>query len=339
MMKCQICYPYYAVHRHCITVPWRIRRVSDRLKMNDGFDLIGDVLQTLRFRGTIFFRSDLAAPWGISLEQVGTPRFHIALAGDCYVGSDTNEQVAVQEMDIIMLPTGDAHWIADAPGRELVAATRAGAACELGEPLFQNGEISNRLLCGIVNYDQDSSHPLLDTLPSVLHFPKVGPTEPIWMTATLIDTEMSRVGDYSETIVDRLTEVLFLQLLHYQVEHAGNSTGFLAALRDRRVNRALSLIHCDPAFDWTLDSLGQQVGMSRATLVRQFQDAVGVAPMAYVANWRIAKAHNLVRFSTKSFEEIADATGFASARTLGRAYRRRYHYTPRKMRQSAQKTR
>lgn len=311
--------------------------MSDRLNVSDGFDLIGDVLETLRFRGTIFFRSDLAAPWGISLEPVDTPRFHIALAGSCYVAESESEPVAVQEMDIIMLPTGNAHWIADAPGRDLVSATRAGRACELGEPLFQQGEVSNRLLCGIVHYDQDSSHPLLDTLPSLLHFPKLEPKDPIWVTATLIDTEMSRSNDYSVSIVDRLTEVLFLQLLHYQVERAGNATGFLAALQDRRVNKALSLIHRDPAFDWTLDLLGQEVGMSRATLVRQFQDAVGIAPMAYVANWRIAKAHNLVSYSTRSFEDIADATGFASARTLSRSYQRRYGSTPRKMRRAMKK--
>ena len=308
--------------------------MSERLKVDGSIDVIGDVLETLRFRGTIFFRSDLAAPWGISLEPVSTPRFHIALVGNCYVGEGEQESIAVQEMDIVMLPNGSSHWIADAPGRELISASRAGRACELGEPLFQQGEISNRLLCGIVNYDQDSSHPLLETLPNILHFPKLEPTEPIWVTAKLIDEEMSRAHDYSEYIVDRLTEVLFLQLLHYQVQRAGNTTGFLAALQDRRVSKALSIIHRDPTYAWTLEELGQEVGMSRATLVRQFQDAVGAAPMAYVASWRIAKAHNLVRYSTRSFEDIADATGFASARTLSRAYRRRYGRSPRKMRRT-----
>lgn len=308
--------------------------MSDQLNINDGFDVVGDVLETLRFRGSIFFRSDLAAPWGMSLEPAGIPRFHVALSGNCYVGIGTNDPVGVQEMDIIMLPAGNAHWIADEPGRQLVPSSRAGAACELGEPLFQRGVITNRLLCGIVNYDQNSSHPLLETLPDILHFPTLATTEPIWATVTMIDVEMKRAHRYNEFIVDRLTEVLFLQLLHYQVERGGESTGFLAALQDRRIHSALSLIHRDPAFNWTLESLGQRVGMSRATLVRKFQDVVGVAPMAYLADWRIVKAHNLISYSTRSFEDIADATGFASARTLGRAYQRRYGSTPHKNRKS-----
>ena len=128
--------------------------------------MLGDILETLRFRGSLFFRSDLAAPWGMSLSKTG---------------------------------------------RELVPSARAGEACELGNPLFQKGKITNRF----------------------------------------------------SRITDRLTEVLFLQLLnHYVQEHEG-TTGFLAALRDRRVYRALSLIHQEPEFNWTLTSLGERVGMSR----------------------------------------------------------------------------
>ncbi len=51
------------------------------------FDVLGDILDTLRFRGSIFFRSKLAAPWGMSLEKIEEPRFHIALRGNCVIGS------------------------------------------------------------------------------------------------------------------------------------------------------------------------------------------------------------------------------------------------------------
>ena len=88
-------------------------------------------------------------------------------------------------------------------------------------------------------------------------------TGPIWSVVKLIDAEMQGNQNRFSRITDRLTEVLFLQLLnHYVQEHEG-TTGFLAALRDRRVYRALSLIHQEPEFNWTLTSLGERVGMSR----------------------------------------------------------------------------
>jgi len=310
--------------------------VSERLKNDVSFDVLGDVLETLRFRGSIFFRSELAAPWGLKLVPMGVPRFHVALSGNCFVGSEGHETVEVEEMSIVMLPTGDSHWIADQPGRNLVSSARAGEACDLGDPFFQQGEITNRLMCGIVQYDQESPHPLLNSLPDILHIPRLETGQPIWSTVTLIDAEMNRTEGRGGTIVDRLTEVLFLQLLNYYAEQSDEAGGFLVALRDRRLQQALTLIHSEPAFAWSLLSLGERVGMSPATLVRHFKNAVGVAPMTYILNWRIMKAYNLIKYTSTPLEQIAESVGFGSARTLSKSFQRHYHYTPKELRQSLQ---
>ena len=308
--------------------------MPERLNQGPAFDVLGDILETLRFRGSVFFRSDLAAPWGMSLSEMGIPRFHIMLSGECFVGSDAHGPVKAEEADIVMLPGGSPHWIADKPGRKLIPSARAGKACELGNPMFQEGEITNRLMCGMVHFDQAASHPILDALPEMMHFSMLESTGPIWSVVKLIDAEMLGSQNLGSRIADRLTEVLFLQLLNHYVRENEDATGFLAALRDRRVYRALTLIHQEPEFGWTLASLGERVGMSKATLVRRFQEVVGVAPMAYIADWRIMKAHSLIKYSATPFEQIADATGFASARTLSRAFQRHYSCTPSELRRS-----
>ena len=308
--------------------------MSDRIISTTEFDVLGDVLETLRFRGSVFFHSELAAPWGLALPPLGVPRFHVNLAGNCFVGNEQGEVLEVEAMSIVMLPTGNSHWIADQPGRELVASDRASEACELGDPLFQQGEITNRLICGLVRFDLDSPHPLLDSLPDLLHFPMLEPKHSIWATVELIDAEMTRNGREAGRIVDRLTEVLFLQLLNYYLEQNQELSGFFGALRDRRLQRALALIHSDPGFDWTLDALGERVGMSRATLVRHFQDTMGVAPMAYLADWRMVKAYNLIRYSSAPIDVIAEQVGYASGRSLSKMFRRRYDCTPKDLRRA-----
>ncbi|MGI9342543.1 MAG: AraC family transcriptional regulator [Gammaproteobacteria bacterium] len=308
--------------------------MPERLNQERAFDVLGDILETLRFRGSVFFRSDLAAPWGMSLTSDGTPRFHIVLSGECFVGADGHADVRAGETDIIMLPNGSAHWIADRPGRDLVPSVRAGEACELGNPLFQQGAITNRLICGMVNFEQGASHPIVDALPEVMHFSNIEEAGPIWSVVTLIDAEMRGNDGRSNRIADRLTEVLFLQLLNHYVSDNEGAKGFLAALRDRRVHRALMLIHQEPEFDWSLSALGERAGMSKATLVRRFQDVVGVAPMAYITDWRIMKAHSLIKHSATPLEQVADATGFASARTLSRTFKRHYGCTPHELRRS-----
>ena len=244
--------------------------MPERINTEVEFDVLGDILETLRFRGSVFFRSDLAAPWGIALQELRVPRFHIALSGTCYIGAAGQEALALNEEDIAILPAGGSHWIADSPGRELVSDTRAGEACELGNPLFQDGAITNRLMCGIVHYDQGSSHPILNALPTIIHFPSQAENESVWSVVSLIDREMQNHQQGSSRIADRLVEVLFLQLLNQFVRDNQDTTGFMAALRDRRVHRALTLIHKEPAFPWSLAMLGERVGMSRATLVTTF---------------------------------------------------------------------
>lgn len=307
--------------------------MSERINKDEKeFDVIGDVLETLRFRGSIFFRSDLAAPWGMSLDEADIPRFHIAMSGSCYVGSDSVAPINVKHMDIVMLPSGRSHWIADQPGRKLIPSQQAGEACELGNPLFQNGEITQSLMCGLVNYDQASSHPILDSLPQVLHFPKLTSQDPIWMTVMLIESEMQRTRSKGSSIVDRLTEVLFLQLLNRYVYKNQQLSGFFAGLRDKRIHSALTLIHQEPEFNWSIAALGERVGMSRATLVRHFQSSIGLAPMAYIINWPMMKAYNLIKHSNDSLDQVAEQVGFASARTLSKAFQRQYSCTPSELR-------
>jgi len=308
-----------------------IKKVSNRINHDEQtVDVLSDVLDTLRFRGSIFFRSRLAAPWGMSLSKLKNPRFHIALSGNCYIGVDDadNQVINIQHMDIVMLPHGQMHWIADKPGRKLTPSKQAGDACELGMPLFQDGDITNKLICGLIDYEKDMQHPIIDSLPSALHFSGIKTNDPIWMTVLLIDAEMEKKQTSQTSIIDRLTEVLFMQLLNRHLSENKEITGFFAALHDKRIHRALELIHRSPQHPWTLDLLVEQVNMSRATLIRQFKHTVGVSPMTYLLNWRMTKAFHLLKQSNNTVEQIAEATGFSTARTLTKAFQRHYGMTP-----------
>ena len=64
-----------------------------------------------------------------------------------------------------MLPSGRSHWIVNQPRRKLIPSQQAGEACELSHSLFQNGKVTQSLMCDLVNYDITSSHPILDSPP------------------------------------------------------------------------------------------------------------------------------------------------------------------------------
>ncbi len=312
-----------------------LKKVSHRINpINSSFDVLADVLDTLRFRGSVFFHSKLASPWGMSLSKLKKPRFHIALNGDCYIGvDDTQDKVInLRHMDIVMLPHGEMHWIADQPGRKLTPSEVAGDACELGMPLFQQGEITNKLICGLIDYEKDIVHPIIDSLPQALHFEGIEKNDPIWLTVQLIDVEMENKHTNKTSIIDRLTEILFMQLLNKYMRENKEITGFFAALHDKQVQKALELIHQNPEQQWTLELLVEQVNMSRATLIRHFKNTLGVTPMTYLMNWRMTKAYQLIKLSNHSIEQIADDVGFSSARSLSKAFLRYYTFTPSELR-------
>jgi transcriptional regulator GlxA family with amidase domain len=72
--------------------------------------------------------------------------------------------------------------------------------------------------------------------------------------------------------------------------------------------------------------------MSNATLLRHIQSSVGMAPMAYILNWRMMKAYSLIKYSNANLEEVAEQVGFASARTLSKAFQRQFAITPSELR-------
>lgn len=299
------------------------------------FDVLSDVLESLRFRGSIFFRSELAAPWGIALKQMAVPRFHISIQGRCVVGSTLDPVTQLDEMDIVMIPRGAQHWISDQPGRPLISDDEAAEACQLGQPHFQQGEISNRLMCGMVRYDTRLRHALFDSLPETIHFSQISHDDPIWQTVMLIDSEMARRHQPS-AITDRLTEVLFMQLLNRYMQSGEGQFGFMTALADQRVHHALQLLHREPARDWSLSALGDCVGMSSSTLVRQFRKTLDVTPMNYLAQWRMIRAWSLVGDLRLGMEQVAQELGFTSARSFARAFQRHYGQSPSEVRRHRQ---
>lgn len=313
-----------------------IKEMTERIKgptEANGLGLLNDILETLRFRSTLFFRSQLAAPWGFSLDRQPAPRFHISIDGRFFVGDEEDRgPVEVGEMEIVMLPGGQGHWIADRPGRRLVPSDRGREACELGTPLFQSGPVTNRVLCGMSHFDTELSHPLVDALPDLIHFPRFDHDNPIWRLVELISDEAERTPTLRSPILDRLTEAFFLRLLQEFVDQGKTPLGFVAALRDRPLRHALELLHKEPAIPWTIDELARRVALSRATLVRRFRESVGMPPIEYLNRWRLLKAHQLARTSPGSIEQVAGQVGFSSAQTLTRAFKRAFGMTPSELR-------
>jgi AraC-like DNA-binding protein len=191
-----------------------------------------------------------------------------------------------------------------------------------GEP-GRDYEVDTSLVCGFIGCDKRPFNPLLATLPRLLHLPAGEDNHWGASFAQLAASESANARPGSEALLERMSEMMFVDAVRRHIDSMPEqSTGWLAGLRDRFVGRALALMHENPASDWSIDELGNQVGLSRSALHERFVELIGQPPMQYLAQWRMQLASKMLRESQASVLSIALRIGYDSEAAFGRAFKR-----------------
>jgi len=140
----------------------------------------------------------------------------------------------------------------------------------------------------------------------------------------------------SATVLAKLSELVFVEAVRRYVDTmSDDSKGWLAGLRDRFVARALTLMHARPAHPWTVEELASRIGMSRSGLAQRFADLLGVAPMQYLAQWRLQLAAQQLRLDDRSLALVAEDVGYESEAAFNRAFKREFGVPPATWRRNA----
>jgi AraC-like DNA-binding protein len=127
----------------------------------------------------------------------------------------------------------------------------------------------------------------------------------------------------------RLADVLLIQTIRSWIEHdPAAQTGWLGALRDPQVGGAITLMQREPARTWTVESLANEVAMSRSAFAARFAELVGEPPMQYLAHWRMQVALTLLTDDRVAVGEIGRRLGYESEAAFSRAFKRFAGVTP-----------
>jgi len=108
------------------------------------------------------------------------------------------------------------------------------------------------------------------------------------------------------------------------------SKGLLRGLADPVIAKSLSAMHGEVAGMWTVAKLARLCGVSRSTFATRFKTVMGLGPMEYLANWRIALAKDELSFRTKAIGEIALSVGFQSSSAFSTAFTRAVSCSPKR---------
>lgn len=183
------------------------------------------------------------------------------------------------------------------------------------------------LVCATLDFDGGSHNPLAAALPDYLilalnELPDIAGTLD-WLCNEANDR---RPGHHAA--LDRLFELLVLQLLRHQLESGQSQTPLLAALADRQLAAALTAIHERPAFAWSLQQLAERANMSRSRFAAHFHRVVGCTPGDYLLRWRIGLVQNGLRRGRR-ISLLAGEAGYRRPAALARAFRRCTGRSPR----------
>jgi AraC-like DNA-binding protein len=291
-------------------------------------DVLGRILELTRLRGSIYCQTSARAPWGLRFDESPDAYFHLVTSGTCWIVAG-GQKLQLVPGDVILLPHGAEHSLADLPTSRCLALSDWLKRRKSNRRTSQLGNgtgAETQVLCGVYVFDVSGPrHPVLRLLPRLVHVPatRARAHNELAGTVASLSQEYENSGLGASVIVSRLLDVLFVQILRAWVEQQPRGhSGWLGALRDTTIARALSLLHADLSRAWQVEELAKKLGTSRPVLARRFVAEVGVPPVAYLTQARMQAAAHLLRESDASLPSIAKAVGYTSEFAFNRAFRR-----------------
>ena len=304
-------------------------------------DVLTEILASLRLNGGIVFDAEMRGDW-CAVSQYSPEHcapyfpvpqqvisYHYVRRGRMYAELPGREPLLVSEGAMVLFPRNDAHLIYSRPGlppQDLADVTSFATDGAPSVIRMDRGGAETALFCGWLGVLSDH-HPLLEALPPILLIEAHEGPSGDWLTSSL----RYAAGElqHDAALVAKLSEVFFAQAVRRYVQRLGeNEGGWLQALLDPHVSRALAAIHDRYAENLTIDELASLAGESRSVLGERFVQLLGEPPMRYCARWRMRTAANMLRDGRETTANIAYAVGFNSEAAFNRAFKREFGEPP-----------
>jgi AraC-like DNA-binding protein len=183
------------------------------------------------------------------------------------------------------------------------------------------------MVCANLAFEGGSANPIASALPDLVCLPldQVWGAEPV-LSLLFEEAFEQRCGRVA--LVERLLEVVMIQVLRQLMESGEVNGGLLSGLAHPRLRNALVAMHETPAKEWTLEELAGVAGMSRSVFATNFRETVGVTPGQYLQGWRVRLTQKALRRG-RPLKMIATEVGYGSEAALSRAFRAQTGLSPR----------
>ena len=278
--------------------------------------------------GVLYCRAELTEPWGIELPALeGVMMVEVVTSGHCWIEMEGQAPVFMPQGSLALIPRGTRHKIRSSLNVE--TELLSDVPIELVGDRFEilryggGGTFTHITYCG-VRFDHLLADRLIRLLPEILPIHTLEQDDG-WLhnTVRFISREAQQMLPGNETVITRLADILIIQALRTWIETVQeDERGWVAALRDKQIGKALAAIHRQPEKDWSVASLAKEIGMSRSGFSARFSALVGEPVLHYLTNLRMQLARQEIVRTSDSLAKIAQRVGYNSEPAFNRAFKR-----------------
>jgi AraC-like DNA-binding protein len=269
-------------------------------------------------------------PWGVSVPASADLGLLVVVRGRMAFEIEGGEgaRLELATGDVVAMPNGDAFTLRDQPGTPVLPITEV-VPCsdpQVSVPGAQTEFIILR--CELTG---GCTNPVRAGLPRVLHLPGGDGAASRWLepTVRLLALEGGAPPTGRTMVLDRLAEVILVHMIRAWLDRQSpDCGGWLRAMADPQLARALGAFHAEPGRSWTIETLATSAGMSRSAFAARFKALTGETPLDYLTEWRMQQARSLIEAGEMPLKQIVRSLGYASDAAFRTAFKRRVGRTP-----------
>lgn len=183
------------------------------------------------------------------------------------------------------------------------------------------------LVCATVLFDHMAFNPVAQALPARFVCPLIE-LDSAGASIELLFGEAFAARPARQEVLNRLFEIVLIELLRAAIRRGDASAGFLRGLAHPRVSKVLNSVHAAPGREWSLEAMAAVAGMSRSSFADTFRREVGETPLGYLTRWRVSVAQALLKRGT-ALKMVSGEVGYASHAGFLRAFKQRVGMAPR----------
>lgn len=295
-------------------------------------DILSHVLTLIRLRGELVYSARLRAPWSISFPK-GAAHFYFVESGNVQVKVPGAEAVTVCQGEMLLLPHGAGHQIcADLATPPVDIDDLIGKHFDRDRSILDYGGdgAPAQIIGGLFHFEGESLAAIMTTLPLAVLLPSVDGMAPDWLRglSRFLVNESQQAAPGSSLMISRLIDLLVIRTIRTWAASQPHPNGWLGALGDERIGRALSAIHSAPYHDWTVEGLAGLAAMSRSVFAERFTARIGEAPLQYVKRLKLTLAADMLASGGLRVTQAAERIGYASDAAFSRAFKAQFGYAP-----------